>query len=262
MGKHSKKKDKKIIFLLMLRIVFVAILIISAFNILKWYIDNKKNKALEQKLSEAIIIENTKEQEIIYKIDFEKLKDINNQAVAWLKVEGTEIEYAVVKSNDNTYYLNHNFEKEYNNAGWIFADYRNKFDGTDKNIIIYGHNRRDNSMFGTLKNVLEEEWYNNRNNHVITLVTENKTYKYQVFSVYEIENEEYYINTEFENKEFGEFINELKSRSIKDFNVEITEQNNILTLSTCGDNNKYRVVLHAVKLRSMGTGLFDRHFVQ
>ena len=77
MGKHSKKKDKKIIFISILRIVFIAILIISAFNILKWYIDNKKNKVLEQKLSEAISIENTKEQEIIYKIDFEKLKNIN-----------------------------------------------------------------------------------------------------------------------------------------------------------------------------------------
>jgi len=101
-------------------------------------------------------------------------------------------------------------------------------------------------MFGTLKNVLEEEWYNNRNNHIITLVTENKTYKYQVFSVYEIENEEYYINTEFENNEFKEFINTLKARSITNFNVEVTEEDNILTLSTCGDNNKYRVVLHAV----------------
>jgi len=247
MGKHFKKKDKKVIVLSILRIMFLIILIISVANILKWYTDNRKNKALEQKLSEAIIIENTKEQEIIYKIDFEKLKNINNQVIGWIKVEGTDIEYTIVKGNDNSYYLNHNFEKEYNNAGWIFADYRNKFDGTDKNMIIYGHNRRDNSMFGTLKNVLEEEWYNNRNNHIITLVTENKTYKYQVFSVYEIENEEYYINTEFENNEFKEFIDILKARSIKDFNVEITEQNNILTLSTCGDNNKYRVVLHAVK---------------
>jgi len=246
MGKHFKKKDKKVIVLSILRIMFLIILIISVANILKWYTDNRKNKALEQKLSEAIIIENTKEQEIIYKIDFEKLKNINNQVIGWIKVEGTDIEYTIVKGNDNSYYLNHNFEKEYNNAGWIFADYRNKFDGTDKNMIIYGHNRRDNSMFGTLKNVLEEEWYNNRNNHIITLVTENKTYKYQVFSVYEIENEEYYINTEFENNEFKEFINTLKARSITNFNVEVTEEDNILTLSTCGDNNKYRVVLHAV----------------
>lgn len=180
-----------------------------------------------------------------YTVDFEKLKDMNEETVGWIKVKGTNIEYAVVKSSDNSYYLNHNFEKKYNSGGWIFADYKNKFDGTDKNIVIYGHNMKDNSMFGTLKNVLKENWYNNEENHVINFITEKEEQEYQVFSVYKTENEDYYIDTEFENNEFKEFINTLKARSIKDFNVEVTQEDSILTLSTCADNNKYRVVLHA-----------------
>ena len=87
------------------------------------------------------------------------------------------------------FYLKHSFDKSNNSAGWIFADYRNKFDGTDKNIIIYGHNMKDNSMFGRLKSVISEDWYNNEDNKYITLITENEIQIYEVFSVYQIEKE-------------------------------------------------------------------------
>jgi len=69
-----------------------------------------------------------------------------------------------------------------------------------------------------------------------------------VFSVYKIEKEDYYIDTEFKNNEFEKFINTLKKRSIKDFNIEVSTEDSMLTLSTCADSNKYRVVLHAIKL--------------
>lgn len=60
--------------------------------------------------------------------------------------------------------MNHSFDKSKNSAGWLFADYKNKLDGTDKNIVVYGHNRRDGSMFETLKNILNKEWYDNTDN--------------------------------------------------------------------------------------------------
>lgn len=182
-----------------------------------------------------------------YKIDFAKLKQKNSDAIAWIKVNGTDIDFPVVKGTDNSYYLTHNFDKEKNKAGWIFADYRNKFDGTDKNIIIYGHNMKNGSMFASLKDVIKEEWYNNENNKYIALITENENCKYQVFSVYQIETEEYYLQTNISN--FKEFVEKIKGRSKKDFNVDIKETDSILTLSTCADNTKYRVVLHAVKVK-------------
>ena len=246
-------KNKVLIILSIIRMFFLTLLIISTFYIIKWYINNKQNEILQEKVSEAISIENIENEYGVdskYKVDFDKLKEINEDTVAWLKVNGTDIEYAVVKGNDNSYYLNHNFEKKYNSAGWIFADYKNKLDGTDKNIVIYGHNMRDDSMFGSLKNVLEEEWYNNEENHVINFVTEKEEQKYQVFSIYEIKNEDYYIDTEFKNNEFEKFIDTLKNRSIKDFNVQVSETDRILTLSTCANNNKYRVVLHAKRINN------------
>ena len=252
MGKNTKNKaNKKKIILIILRLIFLITLIISIVYIAKWFIDKEENKKIEEKVSEAIIVENTENEENAnteYKVDFEKLKEINNQIVAWLKVNGTNIEYPVVQAKNNSYYLRRNLDKKYSVGGWIFADYKNKFDGTDKNIVIYGHNMKDNSMFGTLKNILEEEWYNSEENYIIDFMIENEAQKYQVFSIYQIKTEDYYIDTEFKDNEFGKFIDTLRERSIKDFNVEISSKDSILTLSTCANNNKYRIVLHAKKI--------------
>lgn len=248
MGKHTEKKlNKKQIFLDILIVTFIIAFIVSIRYIGKWVSDNIANQKIADKVSEAVI-ENNENEEIEYKVDFEKLKEINNQIVAYLKVNGTSIEYAVVQAKDNNYYLRRNLDKKYNVAGSIFMDYKNELDGTDKNIVIYGHNIKDGSMFGTLKNILKDEWYNNEENYIIDLITEEEEMKYQVCSIYRIENEDYYIDTEFKENEFEKFVKKLKDRSIKDFVIEVTEEDSILTLSTCADNNKYRVVLHAKKI--------------
>jgi len=246
--KKNNKIRKNII--LVLELIFIAMLIYSLIEIVIWYINNMQNKEINKQIENSIIIETNKENEIEerYDIDFSTLKQTNTDIVGFLKVNGTNIETIIVKGNDNEYYLNHNLDKKYNKAGWVFADYKNKLDGADKNIIIYGHNMKDGSMFGTLENILKEEWYNNEQNRILTFITENEQVTYEVFSVYKIENEDYYITTEFTNEEFEKYLKTVKGRSIKDFNVELKSEDNILTLSTCADNNKYRVVLHAKKI--------------
>ena len=125
-------------------------------------------------------------------------------------------------------------------------DYHNKLDGNDKNIIIYGHNTLDGTMFGTLRNVVKKEWYENEENHIIQLVLENEVLTYQVFSTYSIKVEDYYINTIFkDNSEFNTFVNTLKNRSVYDYGVDVNGEDSILTLSTCTGNGKSRMVLHA-----------------
>ncbi len=231
-------------------IIFICIsmMIFSGIRILDWLKENKQNKDIIQDISNTVSIDENLDNKYKYDIDFESLKQKNNDIIAWLKVNGTEIEYPVVKTTNNDYYMNHSLDKSYNSAGWIFIDYRNKLDGEDKNMVIYGHNRRDGSIFGTLKNILTEEWYNNEENYLIPFITENDKSDYQVFSVYRIEKEDYYITTDFkDNEEYEKFLDTIKSRSIKDFGVEVTSQDQIITLSTCADNNKYRVVLHAKK---------------
>lgn len=247
-AKHYKKKTKKLNIILMC--FFIILLFYSGTKIVIWYVNNQNNKKITEEISQFVSVDEAKEDnEEKYVIDFEKLKEKNSDTVAWLKVNETNIEYPVVKTTNNDYYLSHNFNKEYNLAGWIFADYKNKLDGTDKNLVIYGHNMRDDSMFGSLKKVINEEWYNNEDNRYITLIIENETQIYEVFSVYQIEKEDYYIQTNFNTEEFNTFAQTIKKRSKKDFNVNISGEDNILTLSTCANNNKYRVVLHAKKIR-------------
>ena len=116
-------------------------------------------------------------------------------------------------------------------------------------MVLYGPNRRDGSMFGTLKKILTKDWLENTDNFIIPFITENEKSRYQVFSVYKIEKENYYITTNFKtNPEFQEFIDKIKSRSIKNFGIIPRLGDSILTLSTCADNDKYRVVLHAKKI--------------
>lgn len=201
-----------------------------------------KEETIETKVKTNITPKLTKETS---KIDITSLIKKNNDTVGYLKVNNTNISYPVVQSNDNKYYLTHNFNKEKTSAGWIFLDKRNNKNLQNKNSIIYGHSRLDKTMFGTLKNVLEETWYNNPNNQIIELTTETKSYKYKVFSIYLIDKENYYLQTDFNNDtEYKRFINIIMNRSIKNFNIKEESISSILTLSTCYKHTK-RVVLHA-----------------
>ena len=127
----------------------------------------------------------------------------------------------------------------------MFEDFRNKNDGSDKNLILYAHGRNDGSMFGTLRTILTNGWRNNSNNFTVRTATDNELALWQVFSVYRIEVTTDYIQTNFANDaQFEKFINMLKDRSVQDFGATVSGKDQILTLSTCY-NSKERVVLHA-----------------
>ena len=249
MRKIQKSKKNTILFWIVC-LLLVGILIFSGIKIYKWYKENNNNNKIIEKVSEAVIIkEDEPEENNKYVIDFEALKKQNSETVAWLKVNNTKIEYPVVKTKNNDYYLTHSFDKSENSAGWIFADYKNKFDGKDKNIVVYGHNRRDGSMFGSLKNILSSKWYNNEENQNVIFNINGQNYTYRVFSVYQREKEDYYIKTNFSsNNEYEKFLNTIKKRSVKDFKEDVSKDDTILTLSTCANNNMYRVVLHAKRI--------------
>ena len=244
MARRMKKNTKNYVHIMILLILF-TIMIVSLIKIINWLIDNNKSKQNLNKVSYAITVdEKTGE----YEVDFNELKDVNEDIVAWLKVGGLDISFPVVKTTNNSYYLDHSIDKTYNTAGWIFMDYKNKLDGTDKNIVIYGHNRRNGSMFGKLKKILEEEWYKNKENTNVHLITKDENMMYEVFSVYTVKDEDLYITTEFTSSSYQNFLNIIKSRSIYNFGIDVTTDDQIITLSTCADNMKYRIVLHAKKV--------------
>ena len=100
-------------------------------------------------------------------------------------------------------------------------------------------------MLGTLKNVLEDSWYQDKKNHIIKLSTPKENTIWQIFSVYIIQKESYYITTHFSNNTFSSFIDTLLSRSKFQFDTEVNTNDKILTLSTCKNNFGKRIVVHA-----------------
>ena len=237
-------KYKRNLFIILI-CVFTFGFVYGSYKVFTWKKDNDNTLDIKNEIDKSIdIVVNN--DIVSFNIDFDSLKRVNKDTVAYLKVNNTNIDYVVVKGNDNSYYLKHNLYKKKSSAGWVFADYHNKFDGSDKNIVIYGHNMKSGIMFGSLKKVLNEKWYLNEDNRLINLITTDKEHLYYVFSVYKIKKENYYINTKFKNNfEFLTFINTLSKRSIYNFGVKLDENDKILTLSTCSSGSSYRTVLHA-----------------
>lgn len=245
------------------------ILVILSVMLVNWYLENKKTNDVLDTIYEVAKVkeittttnieednekETTKKIESLYSIygnmnmldvNFDNLKSINSDTVGWIKVNGTKINYPFVKTSDNEFYLKHSFDKSSNKKGWVFLDYRNDIDFLSKNTILYAHGLVNNQMFGSMRNVIKPNWYNNKNNHIIKISTTNNNQLWQVFSTYTIEPESYYITTNFlSDEEYNNFIETIKSRSVYDYKTEVSTNDKILTLSSCYDNKK-RMVLHA-----------------
>ena len=185
-------------------------------------------------------------------VDFTELLKENSDTVGWIIVHDTNINYPVVQTNDNDYYLNHAYDKTSNSAGWVYADFRDNFNVFSKNMVIYGHGRKDKIMFGSLTRSLDKKWYTKQENQIIQLSTLKYNTMWQIFSIYTIPAESYYITTDFEsNSEYAAFLGEMLNRSIYNFNVNLSTDDKILTLSTCYNDNGIRLVVQAklVKLQ-------------
>lgn len=178
-------------------------------------------------------------------VDFDELLKTNPNTKAFLKVNGTNVNYPVVQASDNKYYLTHAFDNSKNGGGWVFLDYRNNMDHLSDNTIIYGHGRKNGTIFGSLKKIVNSSWYENSSNYTIYISTPKENTLWQVFSVYKIPNETYYLISKFGSEESHQkFINIMLERSIHNFNTQVTTKDKLLTLSTCW-NHDVKVVLHA-----------------
>lgn len=241
------KKSKSI-----LLVVFIFVLIFASTKLSMYFINLNASKELfDSLISEVLSVDIAFNNQDIVKVDFDKLLNINEDTVGWIRFNNEKINYPVVQANDNEYYLKYSFDKSYNQCGSIFMDYRN-FSFDDKNVVLFGHAMSNNSMFGSLKDVFDKDFFENEDNNFIQIITpNNETLTYQIFSYYTIEKEEYYITTAFYNRtEFIEFINTIRNRSYKKFNVEVDYLDNILTLSTCHGSNgtSVRKVIHAKRV--------------
>ena len=278
MNKNNKvilnKKYKKILMATFF-IISLAAFLYSIFKIVIWNFENSKIANLENEIIKKVEIKEFIEKEdnnneasnainesvtndiywehkdiSLIDVNLHELKKENADTIGWIQVSGTKINYPIVQTNNNEYYLDHDFSKSKNTGGWIFLDYRNDLNALSQNNIVYGHMRKNGSMFGSLKNVLTANWQNNSDNHVIKISTEEYSYLFQIFSIYTIPVETYYIQNDFDDIEsYKNFLNTIMNRSIYNFNTNVKEEDRLLTLSTCHANNE-RLVVHAKTIKA------------
>lgn len=172
----------------------------------------------------------------------------NSDFAGILFINDTSIDFPVLKGKDNDYYLKRDINKEKDKYGSIFMDYRNFGAGFDRNTIIYGHNMKDNKMFGELRNYMDYSF--TLNNQIIEFRDLYSTRKYKIFSTYFSDSDGDLITTSFTDETFSNYINIITENSFHDYNLPLSIEDNILTLVTCSyeiDDGRY--FIHAVEIK-------------
>jgi sortase B len=259
---HFIKKNKRKINKITTVLIFVGIVMCIFYIVLLLKLENDKNNPkLEATPCPTPMAQSTEQpatdatpqapQEIDTKVyeTLEYLKpyyEENNDLVGWIKVNNTMVDYPVVYSGDNEYYLEHNFKKEKSKEGAIFLDFRCDIRDLSKtrNIILYGHRMKDDTMFKTLLNYEDSRFF--FNNSIIKFDLLHKECEWEVFAVFKTPVDFYYIETYFENDvKWMNFIQECYAKSMHPKYVEFEDDDIVLTLSTCTTKKNERFVVMA-----------------
>ncbi len=175
----------------------------------------------------------------------------NPDLYGWISIEGTNINYPLVQGDDNDYYLDHAYTGDFLPIGSIFVDYRNNTSITKNyNTVIYGHNITSGTMFHDVTKFFKSEYFNDVQ---IVIYTMDGIYYYEPFAIYETRSNYQYFRTGFSSAEdFIEFAEEMHSNSQMKKDVTFTENDRMLTLSTCTNGASYaRYALHAKLVKSV-----------
>lgn len=175
-------------------------------------------------------------------IDFDHLQSVNEDIVGWLRIRALDISYPLVQGEDNDYYLHRTFERTDNFAGCLFLNCDNESDFTDQNTIIYGHNMKNGSMFGKLKNYNDEEVF--KKSKYFWIYTPDLIYQYRIFSASVVNKVGLTYQITFTEDEFDQFVNQAFANSVvENKDVEVTREDRVVTLSTCTGDDSTRFVV-------------------
>ena len=229
-------------------IILSVIFAVSAFHIIKITHDYKTADKTNIEIREQFVqmieptTESTAENEKIQMpicIDFDALKQENNDIIGWIYCPDTPINYPVVKGKDNNQYLRADLKGKYLVSGTIFADYRNNEVGEDKNYIVYGHNMKNSTMFGTLVKYKDQTYYDSH--PILYFLTPDANYIIELCAGAVVKRDsDIYHTAPADNT-----IADIMIKSTFNSTVEIGKGENIITLSTCSyefNNARYVVV--------------------
>lgn len=182
--------------------------------------------------------------EVPVKVDFKKLKKVNNDIIGWINNPGTVINYPVVQGKDNEYYLKHLYTGAYNSSGTPFLDSNIKSDFSEKHSIIYAHHMKNGSMFSSITDYKNKSYYEKHKN--MYLITPTNNYRLEVFSAYVTPaDSDIYMRGFGEDEQYEQYINKIISKSTVKMGVNVTKEDRIVSLSTCSyEYDDARFVVH------------------
>ena len=236
---HGKRSNnlKKIIL-----IILIIIIIFSISYMVYYFYNNYKNKIDNTDILNNIEIDNTQitEQKTERMLQIEELQKKNQEIMGWLEIEGTNINYPVLQTNDNDFYLTHNYKKENASTGSLFLDKDFDLINGSSNYLIYGHRNKQGLMFEDLMKYAKEDFYKEHTKIKFTTNKEDSTY--EIISVFysrvyykseqNVFRYYYFVNANNE-QEYNDFVNNAKKASIYDTGVNANYGDQLLTLSTC-----------------------------
>ncbi|WP_407927856.1 class B sortase [Gracilibacillus suaedae] len=228
-------------------IICLGLLIFSAYKLTSVFWDYYQNRQVLAEIQQVYVPESIeKEATNVTRSSFDPLLDINEEIAAWIKIDGTNVDYPILQAEDNQFYLNRNYLHQETRAGSLFLDYRNDLENNDLHTIVYGHNMRDGSMFGQLDQFLDQDFY--EDHPTFQYDSLYQSYDVEIFAAYVTTTDFYYIETNFaDTAAYRGFLNEITAKSQIETETTVTEDDQIITLSTCDyqlDRDKGRFVVH------------------
>ncbi|MBR1623659.1 MAG: class B sortase, partial [Pseudobutyrivibrio sp.] len=187
-------------------------------------------------------------------VDIDALQQINPDVIGWIYIEGTDISYPIMYSGDDEAYLHATIDGEYAKAGSIFLEGYNLPDFTDSHNIIYGHNMRNLSMFGSLKLYKSEDNYLDEHKY-FQIITPSEKMRFEIFSYFDTEPGSWVYTVPYsDSEEFADYISELLRHSYvkTDLGDEVSSKDQIVTLSTCSAN-EMRFTIHGALQEKIST---------
>lgn len=254
-GNTKEKKKWSLKQKIILTIAIVVVLIGLAW-IIYFIVDYLRGQNEYKDLNQNYTVSNGTEWYNMIDVDIAELKQKNPDTRGWIFFENDDISYPIVQGTDDDKYLNTSFEGEQLRAGSIFLEALNHGDFSDKNNIIYGHNMRDQSMFGKLqKYKFEDNYYGDHK--YFQILTPDRIYRFMVFAYNDVsDTSDVYTLTFATDKEFVDYITMVKQLSqIQEAVPDVAEQNatdsekilqnyrKLVTLSTCTSQDDMRFVV-------------------
>lgn len=246
--KSKKSKIKKIIYLFLVILIILAII-----YIVKFYSDKKKASEESNLINNIQVDDDEVNEEVTERmLQVQELQKENSDVVGWLEIPGTNMSYPVVQGEDNSFYMTHNYKKEKAKNGSIFLDKDYDWNIPSSNLLMYGHNIGDGTMFQDLLKYKDKKYYDEH--PIVRFTTEKEDAEYEIISAFEsrvyYKSEKnvfryyYFINAENE-EEYNEFVNNAKKASFYDTGKTAKYGDQLITLSTCSyhtEDGRFAVV--------------------